>query len=175
MADLKEKLAQANKKAEEQKTERRERTVKGAHLTPKFVELAKDAGCDIRENTGFHVITGKAGKSLRIYVAKRGGIIDLLGFTVQDEAIRQISREEAKAKHMGRVFGRVDLDKTDEAVLAAYSQALTILNTPLPETEKSAKKAKVVKADAIEVVPEIAEMLAGQPSAAVVEGASATK
>lgn len=141
MADLKAKLAEANKKAEAQKAERRARVVKGSHLTQKFVDLAKEAGCDVRENTGFHVITGKAGKSLRIYVARRGGIVDLLGFSVQDPAVRQIPKEEAKAKHMGRVQGRVDLDKTDEEVLRAYGEALKLINVPAPA--KKAPEPKV--------------------------------
>lgn len=140
MADLKTKLAEANKKAEAQKAERRARVVKGSHLTQKFVDLAREAGCDIRENTGFHVITGKAGKALRIYVARRGGIVDLLGFSVQDPAVRQISKDEAKAKHMGRVQGRLDLDKSDEDVLKAYGEAIRLINVPAPA--KAEKKAK---------------------------------
>lgn len=138
--NMKEKLEQAGQKAEAQRTEKRNRAVKGAHLTEAFVKLAEEAGCDIRPNTGFHVITGKAGKSVRIYVAKRGGIVDLLGFSVQDPAVTQISPEEAKAKHMGRVQGRLDLSKSDAEVLAAYKQALQFINIPQPE--KMAKAAK---------------------------------
>lgn len=145
MSDLQKKLEEANKKAETQKAERRARSIKGSHLTEQFVELASKAGCDIRQNTGFHVIVGKAGKSLRIYVAKRGGIVDLLGFSVEDPAVIQISREDAKKKHMGRVFGRMDLGRTDAEVLGAYRKALVVLNTPLPEKpakEKRERKAK---------------------------------
>lgn len=161
--DLKSKLEQANKKAEKAKAERRARAVKGSHLTEKFVAVAREAGCDIRENTGFHVITGKAGKSLRIYVAKRGGIVDLLGFSVEHDAVRQISREEAKAKHMGRVFGRLDLDKADEAVLEAYGKAVEALNVPAPEKPAAEKKVKAKKeeaAPAVEAVPVAAAIAA---------------
>jgi hypothetical protein len=147
MADLKKKLMEANQKAEEQKAERRARVVKGSHLTQKFVDLAREAGCDIRDNTGFHVITGKAGKALRIYVARRGGIVDLLGFSVQDPAVRQISKEEAKAKHMGRVEGRLDLDKTDDEVLNAYASALKVINVPAPVKEKNVPGATEAKVD----------------------------
>jgi hypothetical protein len=149
---LQEKLEQANKKAEAQKAERRRKTVKGSHLTETFLTLAREAGCDLRDNNGFHVIVGKAGKSLRIYVAKRGGIVDLLGFSVQDKAVRQISKEEAKEKHMGRVQGRLDLEQTDEAILTAYRAALVVINTPLPEPEKKPRAPRKPKEPTTEAV-----------------------
>lgn len=141
-----EKLVQANEKAENQRKERRRKTVKGSHLTDTFVKLAEEAGCDLRTNNGFHVIVGKAGKSLRIYVAKRGGIVHLLGFSVNDPACRVVSKEEAKEKHMGRVQGELTLDKTDDEVLAAFRQALTVINTPLPEAPKKERKPRKAKA-----------------------------
>ena len=141
MSDLTaEKLAEANKKAENQKAERRARTVKGSHLTQTFVNLATEAGADIRENTGFYVIVGKSGKSQRIYVAKRGGIVDLLGFTVTDAAVRQISKEEAKAKHMGRVQGRLNLELSDSEILSAFKAALRVITTPAAPAEKKTKR-----------------------------------
>jgi hypothetical protein len=167
MSDLKAKLEQANKKAETQKAERRARVVKGAHLTDKFIELANEAGCDVRMNTGFHVIVGKAGKSLRIYVAKRGGIVDLLGFTVQDPAVIQISKELAKEKHMGRVEGRLDLEKTDDEVLNAYRQALDVINVPAPVVEPKVKRERKAKTEtAIEtpIVPVTAPTVEAQPT-----------
>lgn len=167
MSDLKSKLEQANKKAETQKAERRARVVKGSHLTEKFIELATEAGCDIRQNTGFHVIVGKAGKSLRIYVAKRGGIVDLLGFSVQDEAVTQISKELAKEKHMGRVEGRLDLEKSDEAVLNAFRQALAVINVPAPVAEPKVKRERKAKTEATTapVVPVTAPAVEAQPTA----------
>jgi len=145
MSDLKQKLEQANQKAETQKAERRARTVKGSHLTEQFVNLAKEAGCTVRENTGFHVIVGAAGKSLRIYVARRGGIVDLLGFTVQDKSVEQISKEVAKAKHMGRVQGRMNLDLTDDEILAGFRLALGVINVPAPVVEPKVKRVRKAK------------------------------
>lgn len=157
MSDLKAKLEEQNKqklqeatvKVAEQKKERRARTVKGSHLTETFLELARDAKCNLRANNSFHVITGAAGKSLRIYVAIRGGIVDLLGFSVNDPAVTQISAEVAKEKHMGRVQGRLDLEKPDADVIAAYKRALEVLNTPLPEKEKAPKKERKPKAEKV--------------------------
>ena len=155
MSDMTEKLAEANKKAENQKAERRARTVKGSHLTQAFVQLATEAGADIRENTGFYVIVGKSGKSQRIYVAKRGGIVDLLGFTLTDAAVRQISREEAKEKHMGRVQGRLNLELSDADILSAFKGALKVISTPAPVVERKAKKAKRAT-ETTTVAPEVA-------------------
>lgn len=146
MSDLKQKLEKANAKAETQKAERRARSVKGSHLTEQFVKMAQDAGCTVRENTGFHVIVGAAGKSLRIYVARRGGIVDFLGFSVQDPAVRQVSKEEAKAKHMGRVEGRMNLELTDDEVLAAFALALEVINVPAPVVEPKVKRERKAKA-----------------------------
>ena len=147
MATLQEKLAQANQKAETQKAERRARVVKGSHLTEQFVNLARNANCDIRENNGFHVITGVAGKSKRIYVAKRGGIVDLLGFSVVDEAVVQITPEVAKAKHMGRVQGRLNMDVGDESLLTAFTAAVAVLSIAAPVVEKKERKLRVKKTE----------------------------
>lgn len=162
---LQEKLEQANKKAEDQVAERRRKVIKGAHLTEKFVSMAKDAGCDIRENHGFHVIVGKAGKSLRIYVAKRGGIVDLLGFSVQDPAVRQISKVEAQEKHMGRVQGRLEMERTDEEILSAFALALGVINVPATEVAPKQKRERKAKNSetAVTATPEATDEV--QPSA----------
>jgi hypothetical protein len=156
--NLTEKLVEANKKAENQKAERRARTVKGSHLTKTFIDLAVAAGVDVRENTGFYVLQGVAGKALRIYVAKRGGIVDLLGFTVAGPAVRQVSKDEAKAKHMGRVQGRLNLELSDDSIIAAYREAVKLITTPVAVVEKP-KARKLTK-------QEIAGVVAVQASAA---------
>lgn len=102
--------------------------IKGSHLTDTFVQLATNAGCDVRPNTGFHVIVGKYGKARRIYVAKRGGIVDLLGFSIEHPEVRQITREEAQAKHMGKVQGRFLLAGDDQTIIDAFTQSLARLN-----------------------------------------------
>ena len=139
MSDLKQKLAEAGEKAVKQKKERQARAVKGAHLTEQLVQIARDAGLSIRENTGFFVISGPAGKNVRIAVAKRGGIVDFLSFTVNSPAVRQISREEAAEKHLGRVQGRIAFDGTDEETIQAYNEAVNVLLVPEQEPVKSPK------------------------------------
>ena len=153
MSDLKEKLAKANEKATEQKAERRARVVKGSHLTEQLVQLGKDAGLTLRENTGFYVFSGKAGKNVRIAVAKRGGVVDFLSFSVTSPAVRQVTREEAAQKHLGRVQGRIAFDGTDEETITAFKAAVEVLNTEAKVEEKPAKEKKV-KAEKAPEAPE---------------------
>jgi hypothetical protein len=155
MSDLKEKLEQANKKAETQRKERRARVVKGSHLTEQLVTIGKDAGLTMRENTGFYVFSGKAGKNVRIAIAKRGGVVDFLSFSVESPAVRQVSKQEAQDKHLGRVEGRIAFDGTDEETIAAFKQAVTVLDTERPEpvaTPKPPRTPRIPKAKPAEDV-----------------------
>ncbi len=141
---LKEKLEQASKKAETQKAERRARAVKGSHLTERFLGLARERGLVVTpsKSGAFQVITGAAGKSRRVYVAAHGGTVDLNGFTVPAEAIVQITEDEAKRMHLGKVRGRIDFDRPDEDILAAYGSALDQLNVVPAERPAKAPRAK---------------------------------
>ena len=147
MSDLKAKLEQANEKVVKAKAERTAKVVKGAHLTEQFLSLATEAGLTVTpsKSGAFNVITGAAGKARRIYVSTRGGTVDFSGFTVETDAVNQISEEEAKAKHLGAVRGRINFNASDEDILAAYNQALTVTNTALPEKEKPVKTPRVPK------------------------------
>ena len=139
--DLAEKLADAGKKAEAQKSERRERVVKGSHLLPQLRTLAEAAGMQIEEKSGFLKINaGVKGKN--VYVAKKGGRVDLSGFTLEDAAVTQISETEAQEKHLGKVRGQLNFEMTDEQVLAAYSASLELAKVPNPEPVKAAKAPK---------------------------------
>lgn len=146
MSDLKQKLEQANKKAETQRKERRARVVKGSHLTEQLVQLGRDAGLNVRENTGFYVLSGKAGKNVRIAIAKRGGVVDFLSFSVPSAAVRQVSREEAQQKHLGRVQGRIAFDGTDAETVEAFKQAIEVLSTEAKVEEKPVKAPRAPKA-----------------------------
>lgn len=156
MSELQDKLAEASEKAIKQKKERRARVIKGSNLTEQLVALAKGAGLEVRENTGFFVFSGPAGKNVRIAVAKRGGIVDLLSFSVDSPAVRQVSKEEAEAKHLGRVQGRITFDAPDDVTLAAFAQAVTVLNVPSTEPVKTPRVPRVPKA----VTPAAPEALA---------------
>lgn len=125
--EMEQKLKAAGEKAEAQKTQRRERVVKGSHLLAPLTEAAKTAGLTLEDKSGFLKVTGTA-KGRTVYIAKKGGRVDLSGFTVEAAAVKQISETEAREKHLGKVRGQLDFDKTDEEVLTAFSAALTNLS-----------------------------------------------
>jgi hypothetical protein len=126
-----EKLAAAGEKAEAQKAARRERVVKGSHLLPKLKELATAAGLETKENSGFLKINGGV-KGKNVLIAKKGGRVDLSGFTVEAAAVKQLSETEAREKHLGKVRGQIDFNKTDDEVLEAFSGALVELKVAPP-------------------------------------------
>jgi len=124
--EMAEKLAAAGEKAEAQKAARRERVVKGSHLLPKLKELATAAGLETKENSGFLKVNGGV-KGKNVLIAKKGGRVDLSGFTVEADAVKQLSETEAREKHLGKVRGQIDFNKTDDEVLASFSAALAEL------------------------------------------------
>lgn len=152
MSDLEKKLAQAAEKAETQKAERRARTVKGAHLLPQINELVAQSGLATKDKTGFTQIQG-ASKGRKVYVAKKGGRVDLSGFTVESSAVTQITEADAKQKHLGKVRGQINFDASDADVIAAVQAALATLAEVVPEPVKEAKP-RVKKAKSAEAVVE---------------------
>lgn len=160
-----EKLAAATEKVEKQKAERTAKVVKGANLNPKFLELAKNAGLECAEKTGFFKLTGPV-KGKVIYVARRGGRVDLSGFTIPNEAVKQISEAEAQAAHLGKVRGTLNFDLAgseagDKSLLDAFDQALTeakVAPPAAPKPEKAPrKKAEKKPEDATETAPAVSE------------------
>lgn len=131
-----EKLKKAGKKAEAQKAARRERTVKGSHLLPQLLDPARIDGLTTEDKSGFTKIVGKT-KGRAIYVAKKGGRVDLSGFTVENPAISQITEEDARQKHLGKVRGQLDFNAADDAVLAAYDAAIAILSQEPAQAAKA--------------------------------------
>jgi hypothetical protein len=143
--DMGKTLVAAGKKAEQIKAARRERVVKGSHLLNTLQERAAAAGLKIEEKSGFLKITLEGNKGRAIYVAKKGGRCDFSGFTVDAPAVTQITEEDARQKHLGKVRGQLDFTQVDDVVLAAYGQALKVLATPEVK-ETKAVTPKVTKA-----------------------------
>jgi len=140
-AEMITKLKAAGEKAETAKAIRRERVVKGSHLTTTLLDQAKAAGVLAEEKSGFVKLSaGVKGKNL--YIAKKGGRVDLSGFTVEAAAVRQVSETEAKEKHLGKVRGQLDFEQADEAVLAAFTAAVGELKTPNPDAPVKGPRAK---------------------------------
>lgn len=144
-AELAQKLTEAGKKAEVQKAARRERAVKGSHLLESLLTKAREGGYTVEDMSGFYKVVGST-KSRRVLIAKKGGRVDLSGFDLAAPGVTQISEVEARAKHLGKVRGQLNFNKTDGEVLSAYAQALVQLNVAVPKAEKSAPKPKAPKA-----------------------------
>lgn len=140
-------LKAAGEKAEAAKNARRERVVKGSHLLPKLKELAAAAGLETKENSGFLKVNGGV-KGKNVLIAKKGGRVDLSGFTVEAAAVTQLSEQEARDKHLGKVRAQLDFNKSDDEVLAAFAVAVEGLKVPNPEAPKKAAKAEVETTEA---------------------------
>lgn len=138
------KLAKAGKKAEAEVAERRARVVKGSHLLAQITDLVTKSGLKTKENTGFLIVFGDESNGRKICIAKKGGRIDISGFEMQHPIVISISAEEAKEKHLGKVRGQIDFDKSDDEVLGAVSDVLGSLAEKVakPEPEKKARAAK---------------------------------
>jgi hypothetical protein len=171
--DMANRLAQAGAQAEGEKKERRERTVKGSHLLDPMMAKIKDfkrSTLVVEEKTGFFKITGPV-KGRALYIARKGGRVDLNGFTVTHDAISQISDEEAKDRHLGKVKAQVDFEKGDVYVLDAFDTILEqLVEVPVeaPKPEKAPKVEKAPKAPRV-------KKAADAPAAAVSTDAPATE
>lgn len=144
--DMTEKLKEAGKLAENEAKAKRERTVRGSHLLePMLAKVKAAGGLTAVEKSGFYKVTADGVKGKAAYLARKGGRVDLSNFTVQSEAVTQISEEDARAKHLGKVRGQIDFGKGDDVVLRAFDAALKELKVAPPETPKPEKKAKAPK------------------------------
>lgn len=141
-AEMTKKLAEAGEKVEKQQAEKRAKEVKGSHLLPTMTERVAALGLTSEEKSGFIKVQAPGVKGKRVYIARKGGRVDLSGFSITTEAVRQITEAEAQEKHMGKVRGQLDFEKSDEEVLAAFNAALAELAVPNPEPVKAAKPAK---------------------------------
>lgn len=148
MAD---KLAAAGEKAKAAKAARTMKVVKGASLNPTFLEAVTAAGLKSEEKSGFYKVTSDA-KGKALYLARKGGRVDLSGFTVTNDAVTQISEETAREKHLGKVRGQLNFElagtpEGEAQLTAAFKAALVELAVPLPVVEKPAKAPKAPKAE----------------------------
>lgn len=107
-----ERLEQSGKKVITQRKQRRAKMVRGSHLID---DMLLEAGrYDVKRTSAFYKITGSA-KKRAVYLAVKGGRVDLSGFCIDHPAIDSISEELAKQKHLGRVRGQIAFDRVDDA------------------------------------------------------------
>lgn len=143
--EMTKKLKAAGKKAEKAKTERQARAVKGAHLTERLLQLVYELGLVQEEKSGFIKVTA-TGRSGKLYIAKKGGRVDL-AFPFAAEGIKQVTEEEAKARHLGKIRAQLDFDRDDDTILSAFAEALEAVKT---SAEVAAKPARAPKAKSTE-------------------------
>ena len=123
--DFRKLLISAGKKMERQRKERRQRQVMGSHLLDDMLAAAK--GLMIDEKSSFYKITGRV-KGKTVYVAIKGGRVDLSGFYVEHESVVSLSEEEARRRHLGKVRGQLDFTRGDASAMEAYRAALALLS-----------------------------------------------
>lgn len=148
--DMAEKLANAEAKLTAQKAQRTVKVVKGAGLNADFLAAAEARGLVREEKSGFYKLTSPASKGKVVYLATKGGRVDLSGFTVQNPAVTQLTPEQAREKHLGKVRGQLNFDLFDQEggadqLKAAFVAALDDLAIPLPTPEKPVKAPRVKK------------------------------
>jgi len=124
-AEFSKRLVAAGKKVERQRKERRQRQVKGSHLLDDMLAAAKDLTVD--EKSSFYKITGSV-KGKTVYIAIKGGRVDLSGFCIEHEAVISLTEEEARRRHLGKVRGQLNFDKGDALAMEAYRCALVVLS-----------------------------------------------
>lgn len=96
-------------------------------LIPRMLELAQQSThvFNVTEVGGCHKVEGMD-RSRRLYIHKKGLRVDVSGFEPSGEGIIQISAEEAKRAHLGKVRGQVDFT-SHSLGMAAFERLLTDL------------------------------------------------
>lgn len=124
-AEFTKKLKEAAKKIEAETAEKREiRSGGSLSLVTPMLDIAKQMGLTCDDKSGFYKITG-AQKGRAVYLAKRGGRVDISGFSVEDvPAVNVISAEEAKRRHLGKVRGQMLFDGSDETLVSSFKTVL---------------------------------------------------
>jgi hypothetical protein len=143
---LKQRFETAAKQVVQEKKLKREKTVKGAHLLKTLLEKVNATSLKADEKSGFYKVVGDKKKT--IYIAKNGGRVDF-SFEFTHAAIIQITPEEAKARHIGRIRGQLNFELADDVVLAAFDALLA-------EVQPAVVVADVVAKVAVVEAPQVA-------------------
>lgn len=120
--ELKKKLIESSKKIEKMQSERKGSS-KQSQLNTRLLDIARKMELAVDEKSGFYKITGKK-KGRALYVGKSGGRIDVNGFRFEDPTVEQISEEEARAKHLGKVTGHFNFSVGEDAITESFKKAL---------------------------------------------------
>lgn len=105
---------------------KRRQKVKGVHLLKPMMEMLDASKLVVEDKTAFLKVFGNVKKRC-VYFQKKGGRVDLSGFEIDHVAVNKISREEAKARHIGNVMAQIEFELDDESVLDAWKKVLESL------------------------------------------------
>lgn len=107
--------------------ERRTERTKAGALLDQMLDAVHALQLAVEEKAGFHKIVRSRG-TRRIYLAKKGGRADLSGFSIEHPAVAQLTREQARERHLGQVRGQVDFSRSAEEIMDAWARALAELD-----------------------------------------------
>lgn len=108
-----------------------------------LLNLAEEQGLTVTEQSAYAKLTF-GDSPAKIYVARTAKVtrVDLSKFTVEHAAIRQVSREEAKAEKLGRVNAQLDFTNDEGLLLEAFVAACAALKLVPPAPKKVPKATK---------------------------------
>lgn len=119
-------LSGSNESIEVITKEKRSRRVAGTHLLSEMMSRVSDRKLVVEDKSGFHKIFGNK-KGICVYLAIKGGRADLSGFCIDHPAVKPLSEQEAKEKHLGKVRGQIDFNRDDKTVLEGWNIVLDAL------------------------------------------------
>lgn len=103
-----------------------------------FRSIVKRHNMQLEELKGFYAVRA-GGRS--VYLSKREncGRVDLSGFLLDHPGVREIERDVAEKRKIGRVMGQLDFSKDESIVLEAFDSALDFMKA-LATAEEAALK-----------------------------------
>jgi hypothetical protein len=132
---------------ETEKTEKKPRNVRTGTKVAHDALVGKFDGIVAVEKAGYIHFGARGGIRVAVSKSQRvGRVLVYKGEAVTDVAILQYSKEDAKAKKVGRATGEVDFSKTDAEIFAACEKLAAAIKAAPPVAPKKAKEPKAPKA-----------------------------
>lgn len=124
---FKTRLEQAEKILIEIKQQKRYMRIKGSHLLEQMLKLSSKF--EIVDQINFYKVSHVKNKKRAIYISRRGGRVDLCGFSINDPLVVPLSRDEAKRRKLGRVLAQINFntDSTDNEIIDVFKKVLSYL------------------------------------------------
>lgn len=92
----------------------------------RFVEIAERMGLKVEKQAAYTKIS-VGDKAVYFANTQKVTRVDVSGFSFQHPALKVLTAEEAKANKLGRVRGQLDFTKGEDAVIEAFTTALSLM------------------------------------------------